>query len=91
MQIPVNLLLNIFAANNYKMKRVKSGIGGLIILLMMVITFSTCKKDIVTTSSSAKLNFSFDTVTFDTVFTTVGSSTQWLMVYNKNNQKRNSI
>ena len=89
MQIPVNLLLNIFAANNYKMKSIKFEIVGLVIFLMMVITFSNCKKDNVTTNPSAKLNFSADTVTFDTVFTTVGSSTQWLMVYNKNNQKIN--
>ncbi len=78
------------------MKRIKFGIGkrcaGFVILLLplfIIVTFSTCKKDVVLTDPSAKLNFSADTVTFDTVFTTVGSSTQQLMIYNNHNQKMN--
>ena len=39
-----------------------------------------------TTSSSVELKFSSDTLSFDTVFTTIGSTTKILMVYNKENQ-----
>lgn len=38
-----------------------------------------------TTSRTARLTFSSDTIQFDTVITTVGSSLQQLMVYNPNN------
>jgi hypothetical protein len=42
------------------------------------------KEDLLTTDSSAKLSFSRDTVKFDTVFTSVGSVTERLWVYNRN-------
>ncbi|SNR50713.1 hypothetical protein [Hymenobacter mucosus] len=42
------------------------------------------KEDIITTDSSAKLEFSADTVKFDTVFVTVGTVTKRLWVYNRN-------
>lgn len=54
-------------------------------LLISVICLSGCKKESFTTSSSAKLAFSTDTVLFDTVFSTVGSTTYYLKVYNRNN------
>ncbi len=37
-----------------------------------------------TSDSNAKLSFSTDTVHFDTVFTTIGSTTQQFRIYNKN-------
>ena len=43
-----------------------------------------CKKDRIITDSSARLEFSVDTIVFDTVFTTVGSTTHQLRVYNRN-------
>lgn len=46
-----------------------------------------CHKDPVLKDTSAKLEFSQDTVLFDTVFTTVGSSTKWLQVYNTHKKK----
>jgi hypothetical protein len=46
------------------------------------ITFCSCKKDKTITSSNAKLNFSADSVLFDTVFTTIGSTTKIFMIYN---------
>jgi hypothetical protein len=46
----------------------------------------SCKKDIVITSSSAKLSFSGDSVLFDTVFTTAGSTVRAFLVRNTNNQ-----
>jgi hypothetical protein len=57
-------------------------------LILVVLTFSSCrKKDTVDSNPSLKLTFSSDTVFFDTVFTTVGSVTQRLMVYNNNKNK----
>ncbi len=54
--------------------------------LLVVIFTASCKKDRLITDSSAKLEFSLDTVVFDTVFTTIGSTTHQLRVYNRNNQ-----
>lgn len=45
-----------------------------------------CRKDVPITDSSAKLEFSQDTLIFDTVFTTIGSTTEWLKVYNPHNR-----
>ncbi|GAB3299112.1 hypothetical protein [Hymenobacter tenuis] len=42
------------------------------------------KEDIVTNDSSARLEFSLDTVKFDTVFVTVGTVSKRLWVYNRN-------
>lgn len=53
------------------------------------VLFSACKKDSVITSSSAKLGFSADSILFDTVFTTVGSTTKMFRVYNPNAQAIN--
>jgi hypothetical protein len=58
------------------------------LLLLPLVLFSTsllfqrCKKETFITDNSAKLEFSTDTVFFDTVFTTLGSTTQYLRVYN---------
>ncbi|QDA60179.1 hypothetical protein [Hymenobacter jejuensis] len=42
------------------------------------------KEDVITTSASAKLEFSSDTVKFDTVFVQKGTVTKRLWVYNRN-------
>lgn len=56
------------------------------LILAMLLLYS-CRKDMsVTESPSAKLEFSTDTVLFDTVFTTVGSTFRRLKVYNRNEQ-----
>ena len=47
----------------------------------------SCKKDRIITSSDAGLRVSADTLSFDTVFTTVGSVTKQLIVTNINDQK----
>lgn len=47
-----------------------------------VVLLAGCKKDDYDTSPDIQLSFSTDSVMFDTVFTTVGSATQWLKVYN---------
>lgn len=47
-----------------------------------IVLLSGCKKDDYSTSPDLRLSFSTDSIMFDTVFTTVGSATQWLKVYN---------
>ncbi len=59
-----------------------------IIAVVFSSTIFSCRKDdAVSTDSASKLNFSADTVIFDTVFTTLGSITKQLKVYNNNSQK----
>ena len=47
----------------------------------------SCEDEKYLSSSDVKLSFSVDTVLFDTVFTTIGSTTQHLKIYNRYNQK----
>ncbi len=54
-----------------------------IIILLLICLFS-CKKEVIFSEGKATLHFSNDTIMFDTVFTTVGSITHHLKVYNKN-------
>jgi len=53
---------------------------------LMLVVFSSCRKDFSAELSSGKLTFSKDTVYLDTVFTNIGSSTYNLKVYNKSNK-----
>ncbi|MCD6367268.1 MAG: hypothetical protein J7L46_07005, partial [Bacteroidales bacterium] len=55
-----------------------------IIPVLLFIIFSACKKEQFLTSG--KLEFSTDTLMFDTVFTTIGSTTANFTVYNPYNQ-----
>jgi hypothetical protein len=50
-------------------------------LLTLLIT--SCRKEDDFVNTPVSLGFSQDTVIFDTVFTTIGSVTNWLKVYNK--------
>ncbi len=54
---------------------------------ILLISISCRKKDKVDSSPGLQLAFSVDTVYFDTVFTTVGSITKRLVVYNPNDGK----
>jgi len=58
-----------------------------IFLLVVVVSlvFTSCKKDNIDTDPSVKLSFSNDSIIFDTVFTSLGSATYKLMVYNTSN------
>ncbi len=55
-------------------------------VFLLILIFSCKKEDDFITDPSAKLEFSSDSVSFDTVFTTVGSVTKQLKVYNRNNK-----
>jgi len=58
----------------------------LIPLLLIPVLFMQCRKESLITDANAKLSFSNDTIVFDTVFTTIGSATYSMRVYNNNNQ-----
>jgi hypothetical protein len=53
-------------------------------LLALIILFS-CSKPDEEMLSNAQLNFSSDTITFDTIFSSIGSITKTLTIYNNNN------
>lgn len=55
-------------------------------LALTLIIASCSPEEKFTTSSDAKLSFSLDTLTFDTVFTERGSATRILKLYNTNNR-----
>jgi len=59
----------------------------LLISSLVFLIIISCKKDSFITSSDAKINFSSDTVHFDTVFVATGSITQSVKIINSNNQK----
>ncbi|MBS1763467.1 MAG: hypothetical protein JSS90_00725 [Bacteroidetes bacterium] len=61
---------------------------GLLLILFLSVSVS-CRKDNLLTDSSAKLTFSDDTIMFDTVFASIGSTTQYLLVYNNHNRPIN--
>ena len=48
-----------------------------------------CRKQEILTHSNVTLSFSSDTILFDTLFTTIGSTTKYFKVYNSNNGKIN--
>ncbi len=53
----------------------------------MLFISNSCRDDEFATDPSVKLEFSLDSLLFDTVFTTVGSSTKNLKVYNNHHQR----
>ncbi|HYV92203.1 MAG TPA: choice-of-anchor Q domain-containing protein [Chitinophagales bacterium] len=58
-----------------------------ILFIFIGAMLSSCRKDLITTNPADKLSFSTDTLTFDTVFTTLGSTTLYFTVHNPNNKK----
>ena len=53
---------------------------------VLLVSLNACKKDQLLTDSAATLEFSEDTIQFDTIFTTVGSATQVFTVRNTYDQ-----
>lgn len=56
-------------------------------MLLLVGYLVSCEDEKYISSPDVKLKFSVDTVLFDTVFTTIGSTTQHLKIYNPYNEK----
>ncbi len=67
-------------------RRTLSTITFLLILAAIIIT-SCRKEDVIDTSPSITLGFSSDTLIFDTVFSTIGSITEAIRVYNPSDNK----
>ncbi|MCK9617133.1 MAG: hypothetical protein M0R21_04795 [Lentimicrobiaceae bacterium] len=65
---------------NFRLLRLYSATS--LFFLLSVFLFSCNKNDIIDDNPTHQPAFSTDTVIFDTVFTTLGSSTRTLMVYN---------
>lgn len=61
----------------------------LVIILALATSFFSCRVDGYDTDPRLNLTFSADSVLFDTVFTTLGSSTRALKVYNTHNRRIN--
>lgn len=55
-------------------------------LTSLTLFFSCNNDDEFSTSSSLRLSFSVDTLRFDTVFTTIGTATKRLKIYNRNKE-----
>ncbi len=58
----------------------------IVFTLLLCYLFSCRKEENIISDGSAKLEFSADSILFDTVFTTVGSSTRQFRIYNRHNK-----
>jgi hypothetical protein len=61
--------------------------AGIMSFFIILLLNTSCRKDLVSTNPAYSIAFSSDTVVFDTVFTSLGSVTKQLMVYNKNRDR----
>src|SRR4028119_1996995 len=59
----------------------------IVFVLMFIAAAVSCSKTSFITSPDASVNFSADTLHFDTVFTTTGSVTKTVKIFNLNDQK----
>lgn len=57
-----------------------------LVVILLLTCLVACQHEIVSDDPNMQISFSHDTVLFDTVFTTMGSSTKLVMVYNPNRQ-----
>jgi len=68
----------------YLPMRIQVASGAMLICLLVLFLNGGCNKDHVTTTGH--LEFSLDTLVFDTVFTTIGSTTEQFKIYNRNSR-----
>ena len=62
----------------------------LLLIAMLTLSFAACNKDEdITFDPNAKLNFSTDSILFDTVFTSIGSTVRRVKVFNYNDKAIN--
>lgn len=64
-------------------------IASIFVLCLGIALIFSCRKDAIETSNSVTLNFSADTILFDTVFATFGSTTKRFKIYNPTNKTVN--
>jgi len=55
-----------------------------VVVVVVLVSLTGCQEQQLTHDENACLTFSADTISFDTVFTSIGSSTRTVMVYNPN-------
>jgi hypothetical protein len=60
-----------------------------ILALVLMVFFYQCQDEKIITDPSARLGFSTDTVRFDTIFSTVGSTTKAFKIYNNHHDNLN--
>ncbi len=77
-----------FLKTKHNKKKAITGLrNGLFFLLAGALFLSACRKEITDTNPDIRLSFSNDSIIFDTVFTSLGSATHRLMVYNPSHSK----
>ena len=57
------------------------------LLICLLTWLNSCRKETFTQSPDARIRLSIDTLRFDTVFTSTGSVTGTVKIYNENDQK----
>ncbi len=86
-------IINMLSSNNRYIRRYKISLTSLPMkkahllayVVLLIVVLQSCKSELdITNSPDAKLEFSTDTILFDTVFTTVGSVTKRIKIYNRN-------
>lgn len=55
-------------------------------LSLCLLVLASCRKDVLLTDTSAKLEISTDSILYDTVFTSIGSTTKAFKVHNRHSQ-----
>jgi len=58
-----------------------------ILIISLLIIFLSCRKDSFITSADARVTISADTLKYDTIFVTAGSTYRTMKIINENNQK----
>lgn len=71
------------------MKRLTASLFILITIALNLLSGCDGLDENYSTNPSHQLSFSEDTISFDTIFTTIGSTTKQLMIYNQNDQPLN--
>ena len=71
------------------MHKIKSSVLFILFFIAYLITSCDGLEEHYSTNPNYRLSFSVDTLSFDTVFTTIGSATKQLMVYNENKEALN--
>lgn len=67
---------------NIKFRKLVRYLLQLLAVVAIVVSFYACEDEGYMSSPDAQLHFSVDTITFDTIFTTIGSTTQRFTVHN---------
>ena len=61
----------------------------IIIIVLFIIVLNACQKENTFSGTNPQISTSLDTLTFDTVFTAVGSATRSFKIYN--NEMKNEL